>query len=90
MKKNKALEDLLLVENFITEDEAKKTIALLNKLNEIRPDFWKPISFYESYSSGYPEDNDPILSEFGLPNNWFSPDPRSRASNAGGVFMRPA
>jgi Rps23 Pro-64 3,4-dihydroxylase Tpa1-like proline 4-hydroxylase len=72
MKKNKYLDQLILVEDFITKDEAKKTIDLLNKLNEIRPDFWKPISFYESYSSGYPEDNDPILSEFGLPNNWFS------------------
>jgi hypothetical protein len=27
---------------------------------------------YESYSSGYPEDNDPILAEFDLPNDWFS------------------
>ena len=66
------LEDFILIENFITKEEASKTIALLNKLNEVRPDFWKPISFYESYSSGYPEDNDPILAEFDLPNNWFS------------------
>ena len=66
------LEDFILIEDFITKEEASKTIALLNKLNEIRPDFWKPISFYESYSSGYPEDNDPILAEFGLPNDWFS------------------
>jgi len=72
MNKNFVLDDLLLIEDFITKEEAEKTIALLNRLNEIRPDFWKPISFYESYSSGYPEDNDPILAEFGLPNNWFS------------------
>lgn len=72
MKKNKPLKDLTLYEDFITPEEAKKTIDLLNKLDEIRGDFWKPISFYESYSSGYPEDNDPILEEFGLPSNWFS------------------
>jgi len=72
MNKTSPLEDLVIVENFITAEEAAKTINLLNKLNEVRPDFWKPISFYESYSSGYPEDNDPILEEFGLPNNWFS------------------
>ena len=72
MNKTSPLEDLVIVENFITAEEAAKTIKLLNKLNEVRPDFWKPISFYESYSSGYPEDNDPILEEFGLPNNWFS------------------
>lgn len=72
MNKTMPLEDFILIEDFITKEEASKTIALLNKLNEIRPDFWKPISFYESYSSGYPEDNDPILAEFGLPNDWFS------------------
>jgi len=72
MKKTKYLNQLVLIENFISAEEAKKTIMLLNKLNEVRPDFWKPISFYESYSSGYPEDNDPILQEFDLPNNWFS------------------
>jgi len=72
MDNKKEVEQLVFVENFITEEEAEKTIKLLNKLNEIRPDFWKPISFYESYSSGYPEDNDPILAEFGLPSNWFS------------------
>jgi Rps23 Pro-64 3,4-dihydroxylase Tpa1-like proline 4-hydroxylase len=72
MKKTKYLDQLILIEDFITKEEAKKTIELLNKLKEIREDFWKPISFYESYSSGYPEDNDPILEEFGLPNNWFS------------------
>jgi hypothetical protein len=72
MNKTSPLEDLVIVENFITAEEAAKTIKLLNKLNEVCLNFWKPISFYESYSSGYPEDNDPILEEFGLPNNWFS------------------
>ena len=72
MNKTRPLEDLILVEDFITKEEASKTIALLNKLEEVREDFWKPISFYESYSSGYPEDNDPILAEFDLPSTWFS------------------
>ena len=72
MNKSWPLKNLLIIEDFITKQEAEKTINLLNKLKEVREDFWKPISFYESYSSGYPEDNDPILKEFGLPNNWFS------------------
>ena len=72
MNKTMPLEDFILIEDFITKEESEKTINLLNKLKEVRPDFWKPISFYESYSSGYPEDNDPILAEFGLPNDWFS------------------
>ena len=72
MKKIQVLDDFILIEDFITKDQGLKTINLLNKLAEIRSDHWKPISFYESYSSGYPEDNDPILKEFDLPNNWFS------------------
>ena len=72
MNKSWPLKNLLIIEDFITKQEAEKTINLLNKLKEVREDFWKPISFYESYTSAYPEDNDPILKEFGLPNNWFS------------------
>lgn len=72
MKKYNLLKDLIIVEDFITKDEARKTINLLNKLAEIRNEFWNPISFYESYSSGYPENNDPIFKEFDLPDTWFS------------------
>jgi hypothetical protein len=70
MKKLK--DDIVISENFITEEEARKTIEVFKKLDEKEEGFWKPISFYESYSSGYPEDNDPILAEFGLPPTWFS------------------
>ena len=72
MKKEKLLSDLMIIEDFITKEEAKQTIDLLNKLAKIRPEFWNPISFYESYSSGYPEDYDPIYKEFDLPPTWFS------------------
>ena len=72
MNKTNPLDQLILIEDFITKEEAEKTIKLLNKLNEVQENFWKPISFYESYSSGYPEDGDPLLEEFGLPSNWFS------------------
>ena len=72
IEKEQILDDLTVYRNFITRSEAEKTINLLNRIAETREDFWKPISFYESYSSGYPEDNDPILEEFGLPNDWFT------------------
>jgi Rps23 Pro-64 3,4-dihydroxylase Tpa1-like proline 4-hydroxylase len=72
MEKKQLLKDLALYEDFITKEECQNTINLLKKLEEIREDFWKPISFYESSSAGYPEDNDPILAEFNLPSNWFS------------------
>ena len=32
---------------------------------------WNQISFYESYSAGYPETGDPILEKHGLPKDWF-------------------
>ena len=64
-------EDILLIENFISNEEAKKTINLLNLMEQKDPDFWKGISFYESYSSGYPEPGDPIFNECGLPDTWF-------------------
>ena len=70
--KTNVLDDLIIFEDFITKEEAEKTIKVLNRLEEVRKDYWKPISFYESYSSSYPEDNDPILIEFGLPSDWFS------------------
>lgn len=70
MKKLK--EDIVIIEDFITRDEAKKAIELFEMLDKKENGFWKPISFYESYSSGYPEDNDPSLSDVGLPPTWFS------------------
>jgi Rps23 Pro-64 3,4-dihydroxylase Tpa1-like proline 4-hydroxylase len=72
MSSIKLLKDLFIYENFITKEEAQKTINLLDETNKRRKDYWKSISFYESYSSDYPEDNDPILEEFGLPKDWFS------------------
>lgn len=72
MKLNKIQKDLHVYNNFLTKEECEKTLRLLLAYGERIPDFWKAISFYESYSSGYPEDKDPIMEEFGLPSNWFS------------------
>lgn len=72
MKKENLLDQLTIYKDFITEDEAKKTINLLNHYAELMPGIWKPISFYESYSSAYPEDGHPIFAEFGLSETWFS------------------
>ncbi len=72
MKLTKLAEDIFLYEDFITEEECKKAIELFKKNEEVDPDYWKPISFYESYSASYPRDNDPILEEVGLSSTWFS------------------
>ena len=65
-------DDIVLYEGFLTPEECKKTLAILHKEDARQADFWKAISFYESYSSGYPEDGDPILEQEGLPADWFS------------------
>jgi hypothetical protein len=72
MNKIKKQDDIDIYEEFITEEESKKTIACLLEYADTIPDFWKGISFYESYSSGYPEDNHPLLEKHGLPSTWFS------------------
>lgn len=68
----KLTEDIYLYEDFITKEECTSVLALLDKLEEIEPDYWKGISFYESYSARYPYDGEPILKDFGLPPTWFS------------------
>jgi hypothetical protein len=65
-------DDVVLYEGFLTPEECRKTLEVLHKEDKRQTDFWKAISFYESYSSGYPEDGDALLEEVGLPSNWFS------------------
>ncbi|CAB4145810.1 Oxoglutarate/iron-dependent dioxygenase [uncultured Caudovirales phage] len=72
MKLTKVTEDIFKYDNFLTQEECEKTINLFKKYEEEDPEYWKAISFYESYSAMYPQDNDPILEKFGLPGNWFS------------------
>jgi hypothetical protein len=68
----KITEDIFHYENFLTEEECSAVINLFYKLEEKDPDYWKSISFYESYSGSYPQDNDPLLKEVGLPSNFFT------------------
>lgn len=68
----KIAEDIHLYKNFLTKEECQKTLDVLFEYSERFPDYWKGISFYESYSAGYPGDGDPIFAKHGLPDNWFS------------------
>ena len=72
MNLTKITEDIFRYDNFLTQEECEKTINLFKGYEEKDPEYWKAISFYESYSAMYPEDNDPMLEKFGLPANWFS------------------
>lgn len=72
MNFEKITDDIHLYKNFLTDEECEKTLNLILAYADRDSEFWKGISFYESYSAGYPENNNPILEEFGLPANWFS------------------
>lgn len=64
--------DILVYENFITEEEAKAVIDVLEAQVKNGKLSWTPITFYESYSSILPKDNDEELAEFGLSATFFS------------------
>lgn len=72
MNKIKLAKDIFVYENFLTPEECSAAINVLNKQKESNKIEWMPISFYESYSSVLPQDGDPELKEFGLPDNFFS------------------
>lgn len=65
-------EDIVLYENFLTEEECEKLIKILDAQAEREKISWTPISFYESYSSVLPQDYDPELEEFGASPTIFS------------------
>jgi len=71
MKYDAVSEDIHIYKNFLTEDESKKTLDVILEYAERFPDYWKGISFYESYSAGYPEVGDPIFKKYSLPDDWF-------------------
>lgn len=72
MKKNIVSKDIALFENFITPEECQSVINVINAQAESNKLSWTPISFYESYSSILPQDNDPELEQFSLSPTFFS------------------
>lgn len=68
----KLSDDIFLYEGFITPEECTSVINVLKELEETDEDYWKGISFYESYSARYPYDGEPILEKFNLSNTWFT------------------
>jgi hypothetical protein len=64
--------DIVLYENFIDADTAEKLVNVLDKHADAGTISWMPISFYESYSSVLPQDNDEVVIAEGLPSNIFS------------------
>lgn len=70
--KNRLTKDIVLYENFIDAETAAKLVKVLDKHAELGKLTWTPISFYESYSSTLPEDEDEAVLKEGLPGTIFS------------------
>ena len=70
--KKRITNDIVVYENFIDEDTAVKIVKVLDKHAEVGSISWMPISFYESYSSVLPLDNDKEVIDIGLSPTIFS------------------
>lgn len=70
--KKRLTKDIVVYENFIDEDTSAKLIKVLDKHADTGKITWTPISFYESYSSVLPQDNDEDVIIEGLSPNIFS------------------
>lgn len=70
--KKRINEDLVVYEDFLTPEQSQKVIEAIEKQAASEKLLWNPISFYESYSSVLPQDNDPELDEVGLEPTIFS------------------
>ena len=70
--KKRITKDIVVYENFISKEDCKKMIQALDSQAENGAISWMPISFYESYSSVLPQDNDKEVIDAGLSPTIFS------------------
>jgi hypothetical protein len=70
--KNRLTKDIVVYENFLDAETSAKLVKVLDKHVEVGTITWMPISFYESYSSVLPEDNDEHVINEELSPNIFS------------------
>jgi len=71
MNKIKYADDIVVYENFISNDECKKILKYWEYRIKKGNLQWNPISFYESYAFGFEEEDDDLLL-FDLPKNYFT------------------
>jgi hypothetical protein len=70
--KKRITKDIVIYENFLDSETSAKIVKVLNKHAESGSISWMPISFYESYSSVLPLDNDEEVISIGLSPTIFS------------------
>lgn len=70
--KERITKDIVVYKNFISREDCVKMITALDAQAESGKISWMPISFYESYSSVLPQDNDQEVIDAGLVPTIFS------------------
>jgi len=70
--KKRITKDIIVYENFLDSETSAKIVKALDKHAESGSISWMPISFYESYSSVLPLDNDEEVISLGLSPTIFS------------------
>lgn len=70
--KKRITKDIVVYENFISPEVCAKMVQALDAQAESGKLSWMPISFYESYSSVLPQDNDQEVLDAGLQPTIFS------------------
>lgn len=70
--KQRLTKDIVIYNEFIDVDTAAKLVKVLHRHASLGKLTWTPISFYESYSSTLPQDNDEVILEEGLSPTIFS------------------
>jgi hypothetical protein len=70
--KKRITKDIVVYENFLSDEDCQKMINALDAQAENGKISWMPISFYESYSSVLPQDNDQEVIDAGLSPTIFS------------------
>ena len=70
--KKRLTKDIVFYENFISKEDCKKMIQVLDAQAANGAITWMPMSFYESYSSVLPQDNDQELIDAELSPTIFS------------------
>lgn len=70
--KKRITKDIVVYEDFISAEDAQKIISVLESKAKDESLSWMPISFYESYSSTLPQDNDESVLSAGLSPTIFS------------------
>jgi hypothetical protein len=70
--KKRLTKDIVVYENFLSPEVSAKLVKVLDKHAEVGTITWMPISFYESYSSVLPLDDDEHVIAEGLSPTIFS------------------